>query len=283
MFISRNLLITMLLGTMLFILTAYMGEKLQEQRNHLSKDYHRANAVMINPEVLNIISGEFKGILSDYLLLQASYFIGGFYKPEQQDWQAVAVLYDQTLALDPYFFSALYYAEGTLAWIDELTKKVNTMLKQGHAKRYWDWQPGFYLGFNLYHLLGQRKLAAKYFQEAGQRPGAQPIISFLAAKANQESGNTLLSIQLLKTMLVNYERSPQKEQIARRLLAYQNLLILEDAIKSFTTGTGLPPRNLKELCSKGYLKKLPVNPYGDSFIYKPVSGYLFFLPDYNKQ
>jgi len=279
----RPVYISLIFIILLFCFTIFAGKNLQEQRTHLPKEYYHAKALMISPVALKIFSGEFNGIFSDYLLLQASYFVGGLYKPEVEDWQTVAILYEQSIALDPYFFSALFYAEGTLAWIDSLTTRVNTMLKKGHSKRYWDWQPGFYLAFNLYHLLDQSKLASQYFKEVSERPGAPPLAAYLAAKTSQQNGNTLLSIKLLQTMLGTYKGTEQEGEIKKRLLGYQNLFVIEKAINRFESEFRVLPQKLEELCIKGYLKKLPKNPYGKEFIYKPDTGYLFFFPDYKKK
>ena len=37
----------------------------------------RAEALMVSPTLLKVVSGEFKGLWADYLLMKASVFLGG--------------------------------------------------------------------------------------------------------------------------------------------------------------------------------------------------------------
>ena len=68
----------------------------------------RAQALALDPTILRIVSGPFKGLMADYLNLKASVFMGGIWDATPEDWEAVYTLLKQSLYLDPLFFQPLY-------------------------------------------------------------------------------------------------------------------------------------------------------------------------------
>ena len=265
----------------LLLFTAFLGRKLQQQRYNLPVKFFNPAPARINPRLVKIISGDFSGIISDYLLLEAAHLIGGMDNATEEDWQIAATLYRRALYLDPFFFSIPYYIEGTLAWVNGQTDAANDMLKISHVHRTWDWQPGFYLGFNLYHLLGKYNLAAKYLRESSLRPHVPPFIPFLAAKISQETGRTTVSIALLQTMLVKADKEGiHYDEIKKRLRAYLHLQQIEKALLRFKKDHGNFPEHLADLVTYNYLESIPPNPYGKTYWYTPQkNGHVFFFPD----
>ena len=68
--------------------------KIKDFRKQLPVELVRREATMVDQNFLKIISGEFKGVLANYLLLKAAIIDGG--KPEKmtiEDWDAVYILY----------------------------------------------------------------------------------------------------------------------------------------------------------------------------------------------
>ena len=251
-----------------------------QQKNIASTNNRPSIAVSkTNPEVLKLISGDFKGIISDYLVLQTAQFIGEAkeYIPDE-DLEALAYLLELAQNLDPYFFTIPYYAEGSLARNPFITREINKILKISHKSRTWDWEPGFYLGFNLFYYLHKNEEAAVILQQASTRPEAPMLLGFLAAKFKQKSGNTEASIQLLQTMLKTTKSTTVKNEIKKRIAGYKGVYILEKALTKYYSQYGRYPSQLSDLVNTGILIKLPDNPYHDSFWYKQTKGKVFFFP-----
>lgn len=250
-----------------------------QKKNILSSNNRPGIAVSkTNPEVLKLISGDFKGIISDYLVLQTAQFIGEAkeYIPNE-DLEALAYLLGLAQNLDPYCFNIPYYAEGSLARNTFIAREINKILQISHKSRTWDWEPGFYLGFNLFYYLHKNEEAADILQQASTRPEAPMLLVFLAAQLKQKSGSTEASIQLLQTMLKTTKSTSVKKEIQKRIAGYKGVYILEKALTKYYSQYGRYPSQLSDLVSAGTLTKLPENPYHDSFWYKQTKGKVFFF------
>lgn len=236
----------------------------------------RAQALALDPTLLRVISGPFKGLMADYLILKASVFMGGAWDPTDEDWETVHTLLKQSLHLDPFFFQTGYYIQGLLSWRPGLQEKAVELLKYQAEHRNWDWELMFYVGFDYFFYLKDTARAAEYMRQASFRPGAPIIAKSLAARLSQRSGDTLTAIGFLKTMLEQAEDDYSRSLYETRLQAYLGIHQLEQAIGAYEKSHGRKPENLEQLVSQGLLQTLPTNPFGDHFIYEPETGKVFF-------
>ncbi|MCP4745900.1 MAG: hypothetical protein GY874_07110 [Desulfobacteraceae bacterium] len=236
----------------------------------------RAQALDVDPTLLKLVSGPFRGMLSDYLLLKASVFIGGTDKALLEDWEAVYTLFKQSLYLDPYFMQTGYYIQGVLAIRKGMHAKAIDLLKY-HAKyRDWDWEPKFYIGFDSFYYLGDNTQASDYFHEAAKLPGAPSITATLGARVAQRAGQTLTAIALLKMMHDQTQDEYEKIYYGKRLEAHMAIYSFEKAIEQFKMESNRLPESLEELVENGILPEMPENPYDQEFIYEKDSGKVFF-------
>ena len=245
-------------------------------RDKQPRETKRAQALAVDARVLKIISGPFKGIMADYLLLKASIFMGGAWEVTPEDWNAVYLLLKQSLALDPLFFQTGYYTQGLLAWRKGMHEKAVELLKYHAEKRYWDWEPMFYLGFDYFYYLKDNEKAVKYMRMAAERPGAPLIATTLAARLAQRGGQTLTAIALLKEMYAQANSKALKDLYAKRLKAHLAIYEIEQTIERFRREKGHNPGSLEELVGSGILPALPDNPFGDHFIYESDTGRVYF-------
>ncbi|MBI5896320.1 MAG: hypothetical protein HZB24_10075 [Desulfobacterales bacterium] len=230
----------------------------------------------MDPTLLKVVSGPFKGLMADYLILKASVFMGGSLKTTSEDWEAVHTLLKQSLYLDPLFFQTGYYTQGLLSWRPGMQKKAVELLRYQAEQRYWDWEPMFYVGFDYFFYLKDTPKAAEYMRQSALRPGAPLIATSLAARLTQRSGQTLTAIALLKTMKEQAEDDYSRSLYEKRLEAYLGIHQLEQAIAAYEKSQGRKPETLEQLVSQGILTALPTNPFGDHFIYEPDTGKVFF-------
>lgn len=263
---------------MAFLVLGYVksASHVYQYRENLPGENKRAEALMVSPELLSIASGEFDSLLSDFLLLKASIFVGGAYETVSEDWEAVWHLFNQSHYLDPIFFQTCYYTQALLAWRDGLHEKSIDLIKSNGEHRTWDWEPKFYAGFDYYYHLRDYKRSAEYLKEASRFPDAPPLVATLGARIARRGGQTQDAINLLYVMYNQAKEEKHREIVLKRIHAYQGILILERAIADFSMKFGLRPDSLKELVDKKTIPELPKNPFGDKYYYDKSTGHIFF-------
>jgi len=243
------------------------ASKVKQYRDQISSS-QRASAFMVSPTLLKIAAGEFKGILADYLLLKGSIFLGGRYQTTAGDLEAVYMLFKQSLALDPYFFQTCYYIQAFLPWAGIMPRKAVELLEICNRHRHWDWNPGYFIGFDYFYFLKDNKNASRYLMEASRKPQAPLLLGMLGARLAQREGQTKTAITFLKTMYEKTDNEDAKNQVELRIKALYGVLVLEQGISQFTSRFGRLPKTLKELLTAGILNKLPQNPYNKPYRYE---------------
>jgi len=269
---KRGLLILLAL----FFLSAYLfaRTKIYDHRTDVAEIH--ASASQLSPEAIRILSGEFKGIVANYLLLEAATVIGAQNKLNTDDWKAISRLFQQSMALDPYFKQTYSLIQATLPWEARMPEKAIELLKISSQHRSWDWQPDFYTGFNYYYHLNDNLNGSKYLMQASEKPGASPLLGLLGARLSQKGGQTKAGIVFLRTMYENEESEDTKKQIKERLDALKGVLILEEAIEKFTWKFDYSPKKLDELIIAKILSAIPENPYYDTYYYDPKTGIISY-------
>ncbi len=271
----KKVWITVLLFAVLLAVYFQSAVKVQSFREGLDPT-QTVSALMVKPEALEIVGGEFRGILADYLLLKASTFLGSRYNTKESDLKAVSVLFGQSLALDPYFFQTCYFIQAFLPWGSRMVKEAIELLEISKNHRYWDWEPPYYIGFDYFYFLHDNLAASRYLMEASERPHAPPLLAMLGARLSQRAGQTRAAIVFLQTMAKREEREVVRKQILKRIDALKGVLVLEKAIAAFESRFGHPPETLGELVDSGILEKIPKNPYKSADSYSYENGEIGF-------
>ena len=256
----------------------YLAQAVMSLRYQLPAQYARASVLSVSPELLEIISGEFKGLVADYLILDGSYFLGGFHKSEPEDWETITLLFSQAMRLDPYFFTPIYYTQGILVWKNNVVRQAVELIATGHTMRFWDWEPGFYAGFDYHEFLDDDKVAAKYLRESAERPYAPLIVPSLAARYSQGTGSTDLAVIMLKALLAQATDEALRKQLLKKLLTYEGLLEIERAIEVYNKKHGQYPPSLQALVEDEIVSSLPQNMTDESgqFFYFSETGKVSF-------
>ncbi len=266
-----------LFGTLLLIAGfMYSSVQVHNYRDNLTMEHARAEALMVDPTLLKVISGEFKGLMADYLNLKAAIYKGGAERVTDEDWEALYILFKQAMELDPYFFNTGYYTQGILAWREGLHEKAIEILSIQAEHRYWDWEPRFYLGFNYFYYLKDNEKGAYYLQEASKLPNAPPITITLAARLVQRSGQTLTAIAFVKTMLERADDDEIKKMLSNRLMVLLGLYRLELARDAYFKHFGRFPENLQVLFDNGWVSQFPEDLTMDKFVYDSDRGEITF-------
>lgn len=214
-------------------------------------------------ELLLALAGEFKGLTADLVVLEAGALIGGPTEPEDQDWEGIMRLFRHAMALDPYFLHTCNIMQGVLPWEAGKVHETLDLLSISKDHRSWDWQPGYWMGFDNYYFLGRNAEGGRLLLEAANKPNAPPFLAIIGARLMQKGGETEAAIALLKTMLAQQdEEDPVYEEVRTRLLTLNGVKIIEKAVARFKIQFGKKPNELAELVETGILKALPENPSG---------------------
>ena len=135
---------------------------IKENRKNMGASY-TLQIPAIPAKAIKLITGEFNGLMSDFILLQISSFFGGNHAISKYEWQKINLGYQQILTLDPYFQQALMQVQGIMAWNQNMTPAAIELMKILEKNRSWDWRPGYYIGFDYYYFFQDYEKSSEYF------------------------------------------------------------------------------------------------------------------------
>jgi hypothetical protein len=254
----------LLLPAYLFSLSA-----VESQRRMLPQDAD-VSYVLPSP-ILKITALEFHGLAADFLFLKALTFYGGTVdrkerpRIKEQEWRWMYDVLDASTDLDPYFFDPYYFANANFTWEAHRVKETNALLAKGSRYREWDWTIPFFMGFNEFYFLHDNAKASEYLMEGAKRPDADPILAALAVRMAYKGNRTEIAIAFLQETLEKTKDKNARKELGMRLEVLQGVLALERAVEAYKSTFGKPPHDLKDLPAKGFIARIPVDPYGGEF------------------
>lgn len=137
---------------------------------------------------LHAASLGFHAAAADWLWLRTTQYYGA-YRRGEHDLRYFDGLVEAVTALDPRFVEAYdFYALVLCLDSSEFTRAVD-VLKRGVLANPDDWQLPFKIGFINYVFLRQYEVAALWFDQAAQRPGATDFCRRFAAFAKRRAGD----------------------------------------------------------------------------------------------
>lgn len=253
-------------------LYSYCFLRVDRIRSEFPARYTHADTFGISPVFLEIVSGDFKGLLADYLLLKASYFLGGVYQTVPKDWEMVMLLFEQASHLEPKFFTTLYYTQGIVVWRKNVVERAVDLIRSGHQARDWDWEPGFYAGFDYYNFLHDTESAVKCLHESSLRSSAPYFVAYLMGRFASEVNQTEIAISVLTVMLDRTKEEMVRNEIIRRIKGYKNLSSYEKGIASYIRQFGHPPASLDVLVNGSFLLHAPEKIKNAFYFYDAETG-----------
>ncbi len=265
---------------------------LLQHRNNTGADAARSSSGIWNlpPMALLALAGEFKGLMADYLTMEAGAQLGTelVRKPEggvrtvkkQYDWPSIHRIFVASQTLDPSFAQTYIVAQGWLPWDANMVAETQDILRTAAANRPWDWHPLHAMGFNAYYFLNQPSEAGKLFLEAAKTPNAPSFLPILGARLAQKGGETETAIVVMKSMLASKdENEPGYADMVDRLHALEGVRVIEQAAIRYEKALGRKPSSLAELTASGQLATLPPNPYQLDYCMDTAGTIYFDKPD----
>lgn len=264
-------------------LLSFRAESVEINRHSISWD--------LPPNILNILSGEFKGLTADLIVLEVGAQLGteivrdlkGGYRTINKDidWDAIVRLFKNSQSLDPSFQQTFTLAQGWLPWAPaRRLEDTQNILETATKARPWDWQPLHFYGFNYYYFLNQPGEAGKIFLEAAKATTAPPFLAILGARLAQKGGETKSAIAVMKSMLADKKTDePGYNDMRDRFFALEGVLVIEQAVQKYEQAFGKKPASLEDLMAGDVLEVLPENPYNRPYCMDTNGTIYFDKPD----
>lgn len=221
-------------------------------------------------KVSGIIAMEFKGIVSDFLFLKMSTFLGEkFMNREGLEGQHGDYIYnsvDVITDLDPWFWDAYLFSNTLLTWDFGQIDRANTLLFKARKYRSRDFKVPYHIGFNYFYFLRDNRNGAKYMMEAAKLPESPSFLATLAARLSMYQNEYMPAILFLEDILKKTRNPALAKQIETRLKTLIILDDLEKKVREFRKRYGSFPLKITDLVQKGLIKAIPGDPYGGEFI-----------------
>ncbi len=266
--ILGNSVFTLLL--LLFYITSYLA--LGGSQNRIARQVKNIGIWDLPPSILSILAGEFKGLVADYLTLEAENLLGSELESTTKgagrlislkvDCPTVYKIFQASQRLDPSFQQTFMVAQGWLPWECNMVQETTQILHVAADNRPWDWQPEQFMAFNSYYFMNNYAEAGKIFLEAAQKRKAPSYLAILGARLAQKGGETGAAIALMKNMLSHKSDSePGYNDMVERLHALQGTLIIENGVKAYKKRFGTFPALPEDLLKVKLIREIPPNPY----------------------
>lgn len=178
-------------------------------------------------------------------------------------------LLTRTLALDPYFYYAYYFAGLMLTLKGMDPAPAIPLLEQGMHYRPDKWELGLLLGFTHYFLLGNETAAAKALLAVAKHPEAPPYVLGLASRVSATTGQAESALMIVDAMLASTQDAALREELEKRRKALRleiELVALADAVDRFKATVGQRPHHLMQLVDHGLIAREALrDPFGNEY------------------
>ncbi len=261
----KRVFLGFLLAGLLIATNSYMVPEISRYRK-----IQKANAglFLLSPEAEKIMSLDYEGIRSFWVTLDLRVFLATILEqhPYFPEWVGDVVFkaYRVASALNPYYFDIYYIASLNLMWDFKRYSDAEKVLKRAIKYRKSDWFWYFLLSFNYFYFMKKYDLAAEYMTEAAKLKRSAFLAS-LASRLYYASGRTEIALNILDGQIKNTDDENWKRELLKRKKALLGVLKIERAVEAFKRKEGRLPYDLNELKQKGYMKKIPQDPYGGRF------------------
>ena len=219
--------------------------------------------VIPNYKISKIISLGHEGFLADILFIQANLHSGSLmWKPLSINFNSkwAYKTMDVVTDLDPKFFKAYLLSAMGLIHRPEDMLLAEPILQKGIKQFPNSWEIPFWAGYGYYNHLKDYTKASKYMLMAYNKPGAPKRFLGMMASATQKSGNFDKAAIAMLAMMENTKDKKLKIIYGNKMIRMNNMAQIMAAARAYNKNLKTFPDSIQDLMSKGYLKKLPIDP-----------------------
>ncbi len=228
------------------------------------------------PEVAKLASLGFRTLMADYYWLQAVQIVGAALIPA--DHGTVLGRYvDVVTTVDPWVDHPYRFAGIWLTGSEEDVREGNRILRRSFEYHPDEWRNPFYLGFNLFHHLGEDLEAAQAFERAARLPGSPPHLIGLAARLRAGKGDLVVAERLILDMRDTTQDEKKREQYEETLVEIateKRALLLDRAREEYKKRNGEDIVRVEDLVRgpQPVLNALPPEPNGAAWVLLEETG-----------
>jgi tetratricopeptide (TPR) repeat protein len=231
--------------------------------------------------LLSRLSLGFQNLIADFYWMRAVVYYGGLRRASgpTRNYELLDPLLTFVTTLDPRFkvayrFGAIFLTEGYPNGPGRPDRAI-ALLERGIQANPNAWEYMHDIGFVYYWWFQDFTSAAKWFEKAGQVPGAADWLPALAAYTLAEGGDRQSSRFLWQRLRDSSDADWLRRNAERSLAqidAMDAIDQLTEASRRFSARVGRPPRDWRELADSEQWRGLPLDPTGVPYDLDAATG-----------
>lgn len=186
---------------------------------------------------------------------------------QEEEYRILAQVQQDGSWMNPAHEDNYYTAAAILPWNGELDA-AQIILRRAATARPFDYQPAFFLAFNLMHYKGDVMAAAETLRAAATKlpdPDERLAMENLAAKWMDRSKDLAVAIGVVDAMAKQARRPDFRKYLETRSKRLRSLKQLREAAAEYVMKHGHPPSKLSQLVEAGMIDRIPADPFGFGF------------------
>lgn len=224
-------------------------------------------------KVVQALSINQEPLIADLFFARTAIHLGGNYKTpgnRNLDWMYANL--DLVTSLDPDFRSAYFYGGMIIPLGEEQVKRGIKFLEEAMQRSPRDWHLPFWIGCNYYFELQDYLAAAEYFARAAKLPSSPEFLDSVRAVIFYKAKQPKTALNILEALSSSIENKEAKVLLERKINWLKNILELEGGVARFKDRFTRLPESLEELVSRGLLKAIPADPFGQGYFLDKNTG-----------
>lgn len=188
-------------------------------------------------------------------------------KMEKSQYAVLAQVQKDIAWLNPMHEDNYYIAAAILPW-EGLVDATQFILERARLNRSFDWQPGFYEGFNIYHFEKNPTKAANTLVKAAQNAETENdkiALLNIAARWYEKGYEPALAKNVITGMAKQSKHPQFRQYLEIRSKRLDTLDQLQQAATKYKTIHKQPATSFEQLKTAGLISQIPVDPFNFGF------------------
>jgi len=249
-------------------------EELRTYRSSLVEDSARTPLYLPDAEYIKLVTLGFDNFVSDILWFNTISYFGKQFLG-QRDYRWLSHMCELVTKLDRNAEHVVEFCASLLSWMAKDAEKSNELLTLAIKNRPNLWRYRYLRGFNYWYFLEEKELAQREFEIASRMPGAPPFLASIASRLMVDTTNDpQTAIDFLQNLIENTNDENVKAALTDKMKRGQisrDIRLLERAVKRFEVDRDRNLESLEELVDAGYIRFIPEDPFGGSYLYEDGS------------